>query len=68
MEKIESFGNEYIAWIGLREIFRLLGTNDGNRIIQTLLKEKDIRSSELQIKSGIAASKFHVIMKVLVAY
>jgi hypothetical protein len=38
-------------------------TIPGNRIIQLLLKEKDIRSSELQIKSGVAASKFHIIIK-----
>jgi hypothetical protein len=65
-QKLENKKEESIAWTGLREIYRLLGTEEGNRIVEVLLKNEFLRSSDLQIKSEIPASKFHTIVKALV--
>lgn len=67
-QKLENKEKEVsIAWTGLREIFRILGTEEGNRIVEILLQDEDVRSSELQIKSAIPASKFHIVVKALVS-
>jgi DNA-binding HxlR family transcriptional regulator len=58
--------NENIAWIGLREIYRLLGTQDGNAIVRLLLNKGSIRTKELITSSGIPPARFHVIMRTLV--
>lgn len=68
MSKTETIINDEnpVAWLGLREIFRLLGTEEGHGIIKILLDEGEVQSSELQIKSKVPASKFHQMIKALV--
>jgi hypothetical protein len=57
---------EKLAWLGLREIYRLVGSPDGNNILRQLLKEEPMRTSELIAKSGIPSGRLHVLMKALV--
>jgi hypothetical protein len=57
---------EKLAWLGLREIYRLLGTHDGNNVIRLLLREDSIRTNDIIAKSGIQPARFHVVMKALV--
>ena len=57
---------ETIAWIGLREIYKLVGSEDGGKILKLLLQNNTMRSSELLNASNIQAPKFHNIMKALV--
>lgn len=54
------------AWLGLREIYKLIGSTDGNTLVRLLLN-KEMRTNELIEKSQIPTSKFHVLMKALVA-
>jgi hypothetical protein len=57
---------ETIAWIGLREIYKLVGSEDGTTIIKLLLHNNTMRSGELLNTSNIQAPKFHNLMKALV--
>lgn len=57
---------EKIAWMGLREIYRLVGSPEGNQIVRTLIKEPKMRSTQLMEKSEVSESKFHPIMRALV--
>jgi len=57
---------EKIAWLGLREIYRLLGIPEGNTLVKMLIKNEEMRTNELIEKSEVPPSKFHPIMKALV--
>jgi hypothetical protein len=57
---------EQIAWLGLREIYRLLGTPDGNSVVRTLLRYKAMKATELMKESQVADPKFYLIMRALV--
>ncbi len=54
------------AWLGLREIYKLIGSTDGNTVVRLLLINNEMRTNELIEKSRIPVSKFHVLMKALV--
>ncbi len=54
------------AWLGLREIYKLIGSTDGNTLVRLLLKNNKMRTHELIEKSQIPASKFHLLIKALV--
>lgn len=47
----------------LKKIYMLLATEEANRIIDVLIKEKQVTSSELQLKSQVSASKFYNYIK-----
>jgi DNA-binding IclR family transcriptional regulator len=57
---------DQVAWFGLREIYRLIGTPEGNTILRLLLRKESMRTSELMEESKIPLPKFHVVMKALV--
>jgi len=63
---VADMNEEKLAWLGLREIYRLLGTSDGNIVVRLLLQEESIRTNEIMAKSGILPARFHVLMKALV--
>ena len=58
--------NEQIAWLGLREIYRLLGTPEGNSVVRILLQKESMRATELMKESKVSDPKFYVIMRALV--
>jgi hypothetical protein len=63
---INQYEQEKIAWTGLKEIYNLLGTTEGNDIVRILLKQKQpIRTRDLLYKSKLTESKFHPLMKAL---
>ena len=68
MNKEETAASATTVWIGLREIYRLLGSEDGNTIIRILLKKKNepIKSGELMEESAIPAPRFYPLIKALV--
>ena len=63
---VADMNEEKLAWLGLREIYRLLGTSEGNIVVRLLLQEESIRTNELIAKSGILPARFHVLMKAFV--
>jgi hypothetical protein len=58
--------HEEIAWLGLREIYRLLGTAEGNNIVRTLLQKESMRATELMKESKVTDPKFYVTIRALV--
>jgi len=64
--RMQQTKNEEIAWLGLREIYRLLGTPEGNSVVRTLLQKESMRATELMKESKVSDPKFYVIMRALV--
>ena len=63
---VADMNEEKLAWLGLREIYGLLGTPDGNNVVGLLLRKESIRTNGLIAKSEIPPARFHVLMKALV--
>lgn len=53
-----------ICKLGLREIYKLLGTHEANKIVKLLLNGP-IRSTQLMEKSHVPESKFHPLIRAL---
>jgi len=58
--------SETIAWLGLREIYKLIGSEDGRVVLKLLLQKESLRTSKLIEKSAIQPARFHNLMKALV--
>lgn len=58
--------NEATAWVGLRELYRLIGSEDGNLVIRILLQKESVRTSDLIADTKILPARFHNLMKALV--
>jgi DNA-binding HxlR family transcriptional regulator len=55
--------NESVAWMALCEIYRLLGSESGYKIVRLLLSNKSMGSEELLRQSGVKPATYYQTMK-----
>jgi len=55
-----------IFWNVLRRVYKILATDEGQKIVKTLLVDSPMRSTVLLKRTGLSESQFHPIMKELV--
>jgi hypothetical protein len=56
---------ENLGWLALREIYKLIGSEDGGRIVGILVEHGSTRSSSLMATSGIPQARFYNLIKSL---
>ena len=56
---------ENLGWVALREIYKLVGSEDGAKVVRILVEHGETKSSTLMATSGIASAKFYNLIKAL---
>jgi DNA-binding HxlR family transcriptional regulator len=56
---------ENMGWMALREIYKLVGSEDGGKIVRVLLNHGETRSSTLMATAGLPQARFYAMMKAL---
>ena len=65
MTKVRGDFKNKVFWNILRRVYKLLATDGGQKIVQTLLDEGPMRSTKLQKSTRLSESQFHLTMKQL---
>ena len=56
---------EQLGWLALREIYKVIGSEDGGRIVGILVEHGETKSSQLMATSGLPQARFYNLIKAL---
>ncbi len=68
LEYLEKTPAKEEIWNAIGMIYRLLATEEARAILKVLLKQQEIRTTDLLEQTGLTESKFHPVLRQLVKY